>query len=165
MKNIGSRKKRDIIIDLTSMLDVIFIILLVVMCNQHVGSVGKEDLPSMDPQIPQSLEERVATATIVIPYDEDVVTRHIEITYNNSEVPKSIEINKENATVESSDNPFELFGGEIESFVVNCKENDIPVILTLDDREMLYRDANKVSDILTELDSRYDNLYCRGLAR
>lgn len=155
-------KKHNIIIDLTSMLDVIFIILMVVMCNQHKGGEAP-DRVSVDPVIPPSLEERVSTATISIPYEEDVVTRHIEMVFNNSSVPRSIEINKDNAAIEGEDNPYALFEQEMISFATDNKAEDIPVVLTLDDRDMLYRDAVKISEILSELDDEFDNLYCRGL--
>lgn len=154
--------KRDIIIDLTSLLDVIFIILMVVMCNQQVS---KPDTPTpVDPSIPPSLEGRVSTITISIPYeDKDFTTRRIELIINNSLSPNMILIDTENVKAADETNPFNKFRTEITKVTDESKNRDMPVILTLDDRKMLYRDAKKVTGILAELDDEYDNLYCRGL--
>ena len=154
--------KRDIILDLTSLLDVIFIILMVVMCNQQVEK--PENTVNPDPVIPPTIEDRVSTITISIPYeDDDPTSRQMELIVNNSTTPSFIKIDPENVKASDETNPYSKFKSEIIRIVGDSRNMDIPVILTLDDSKMLYRDAKEVTKILSEIDDEYDNLYCRGL--
>ena len=153
--------KRDIILDLTSLLDVIFIILMVVMCNQQVAK--PETAVNPDPVIPPTIEDRVSTITIRIPYEDDPTSRIMELFVNNSTTPSVIKIDSKNAKASDETNPYSKFKMEIVKIVGESRDMDIPVILTLDDSKMLYRDAKEVTKILSEIDDEYDNLYCRGL--
>ena len=91
MRRIGRGSKNDVIVDLTSLLDVMFIILLVVLCGQ---STITEDLSETQSRaeyaISQAKEEKwlyeeqqeivnnVWAVSIMVPYDEnEVIQKHI----------------------------------------------------------------------------------------
>lgn len=167
-------RKGDIIIDLTSLLDIVFIILLVVMCGQAGISQNLSD--AMDKaedaerkymasaslyddqnEIADNLNQYVLAVTVVVPYDEKDVTK------------REVRILKEGNTIES----FQLVGNNIsesrsafkESLAGYAKENsDRPVILSLneDDDYILYRDEVMVNEIFRELALEYSNIYIKG---
>lgn len=172
------RKKRrgtksDIIIDLTSLLDVMFIILLVVLCGQlNVRdrlSQTQSDTEQLHEQVKNeyqlyadwvdtedNLHKYVWAASVVVPYNKEEVTQ------------REIKLLKEGSEIES----FPLIGTEVSdsiaafrnSLVEFIKENkDQPVILSLNeaDDNILYRDEVMVNEIFTELSKEYPNVYIK----
>lgn len=173
------RRKRngvrgDVLIDLTSLLDVIFIILLVVMWGQNTTA---EQLVQQQAEVEQarvqteeeyrlykdqletadSLNRYVWVASVRIPYEEEDVTR------------RTILILKEGEEIER----FELVGNNISASVEAFKESLVgyikknanrPVILSLNEKDehILYRDEVMVNEIFTELMKEYDNVYIKG---
>lgn len=167
-------RKGDIIIDLTSLLDIVFIILLVVMCGQ--SGLNRNLSDAMDKaeeaerksqaayvlyddqsKIADNLNQYVLAVTVVVPYNEKDVTK------------REVRILKEGNTIES----FRLVGNNIsesrsafkESLAGYAKENsDRPVILSLneDDDYILYRDEVMVNEIFRELALEYSNIYIKG---
>ena len=173
------RKKRkglksDIIIDLTSLLDVMFILLLVVLCsqsriNERLEQSGAEyeqarnqaeetyRLYQDQMDMADQLNQYVWAVSVVVPYDENEITK------------RQIRLLKEGAEIES----FDLIGNNVEDSAKDFKESlagfirnnkDNPVILSLneEDDNILYRDEVMVEEIFTELRKEYPNVYIRG---
>lgn len=175
------KSKNDLIIDLTSLLDVIFIILLALMVGQKEASEQEQhDLDALQAaaavQIAQAknaqqlyedmldtqnnLSKYVYAVSITVPYDPD----------NKGE----IHIREINLLIEGCEpQTFTLKGKETADTLAAFKESlaasianhaDCPVILSLneDDKKILYRDEKAVSGILSELSAEYDNVYIKG---
>lgn len=167
-------RKGDIIIDLTSLLDIVFIILLVVMCgqtsmNQNLSEATKqaEDAERQynaeyyaykdQREIADNLNQYVLAVSVVVPYEEeDVTRRHLVILREGKEIEQ-----------------FELVGNDVsasrqafqDKLVEFAKEYaDRPVILSLNeaDDNILYRDEVMVQEIFAEVSGAYSNVYIKG---
>lgn len=174
MRRKKSGSKSDIIIDLTSLLDVIFIMLLVVLCGQssineslaeeqskveHALIQAESEYQLYKDQIEtaDSLNQYVWAVSIVVPYNEKEITQ------------RQIRLLNEGKEIEN----FDLIGNDVtstidtfrESLVGFIQENkDRPVILSLneEDENILYRDEIMVNEILKELSKEYSNVYIKG---
>lgn len=172
------RKKRksrgDIVIDLTSLLDVIFILLLVVLCGQQgINENLKEKSIEQENAVAQAdatremyedmidmednIQQMVWAASIAVPYEKTEITK------------REIKVLVEGEEIES----FPLIGNDVEESINQFREvlieyiesnQDRPVILSLNDNDdnILYRDETRVNDIMTELIETYNNVYIRG---
>ncbi len=173
------RKRRrgsggDILIDLTSLLDVIFIILLVVMWGQNragdnlkqaqadaeyakAQTEAEYKLYQQQIEIAENINQYIWAASVVVPYDKADVTR------------RKIQVLKEGEEIES----FDLVGNQVtasveafkKSLVKYIEENpNQPVILSLNENDdnILYRDEVMVTEIFLELAKEYQNVYIRG---
>lgn len=165
---------RDVLIDLTSLLDIMFIILLVVLWGQQSKN---EDLMKMQAEAEQvkaqteaqyklyeqqleiadNVNQLVWAASVVVPYDEKDITK------------RTILVLKEGEEIES----FALAGNNVADSVAAFREclvgyilanKDKPVILSLNDNDdyILYRDEVMVTEIFMELANEYSNVYLRG---
>ena len=174
MRRKRNRFKSDVMIDLTSLLDVIFIILLVVLCGQ---SSMKENLTQLQAdakgtqaqaeqeyklykeqiEIADSLNQYVWAVSIMVPYDENDVTK------------RQIRFLKEGQEIEIID----LIGNDVTSAIETFKKSltkyiqeheDRPVILSLneDDDYILYRDEIMVNEVFLELANKFSNVYIKG---
>ena len=178
MRRYKRNKKNDIIIDLTSLLDVIFIVLLVVMAGQFTASKNQENALA-DQQT--EAESKIEEAENMIAVYEDmidtmdnvnkyVVAVSIAVPYNKEELHKrEIKLLAEGNELKS----ITLVGSETEEAFIELKETlesfiksnpDSPVILSLndDDDKILYRDEKAITEILNELSGEYDNVYIKG---
>ena len=173
------KTRNDVLIDLTSLLDVIFILLLVVICNynyenqkneqetalaQEAMSAAKADAEA-DSQVysdmietQSNLQNYVWSASIVVPYEPDEITiRHIKLLTEDGAEPVSIDLVGND--VEGS---IQEFKGKLTDYVK--KYNDRPVILSLNENDdnILYRDEKKINEVLHELSNTYRNVYIKG---
>ena len=173
------RKKRrnagnGVLIDLTSLLDVIFILLLVVICGFSKKEIDTaEAKKSLDAAMAEAeadakaysdlmetendLQKLTWSASIVIPYEPDeITTRHIKVLKEGEELKT-----------------FDLVGNDVNESVNefrNClteyveSNSDRPVILSLNenDENILYRDERAIKEILDELSAQYHNVYLKG---
>ncbi len=178
MRRYKRNKKNDIIIDLTSLLDVIFIVLLVVMAGQFTASKNQENVLA-DQQT--EAESKIEEAENMIAVYEDmidtmdnvnkyVVAVSIAAPYNKDELHKrEIKLLAEGNELKS----FPLVGSETEEAFSEFREtlegfiksnSDSPVILSLndDDNKILYRDEKAITEILNELSGEYSNVYIKG---
>ena len=172
------RKRRgsggDVLIDLTSLLDVIFIVLLIVMWSQNTveGNLKQTQaeteyaksqteaeykLYEQQIEIADNINQYVWAVSVVVPYDKEDVTR------------RKIQILKEGEEIES----FELVGNNITEAIEDFKESLVsyieqnkkrPVILALNENDdnILYRDEVMVTELFLELTKEYSNVYIRG---
>lgn len=165
---------RDVLIDLTSLLDIMFIILLVVLwgqSNKHEELTKKQaeaedakvqaemeyKLYEQQLEVADTVNQMVWAATVMVPYNEqDVTVRTIQVLKEGEEIER-----------------FELVGNHIEDAVAAFKEcligyieanGDRPVILSLNDSDeyILYRDEVMVTELFLELSKKYSNVYVRG---
>ena len=176
------RKRRNtgngVLIDLTSLLDVIFILLLVVICsynhekqkNEEATKLAKESLSAavtsaqadskayadmIDTQ--DDLQKYVWAASIVVPYEPDAITtRHIRLLTEDSEL-LSIDLVGNDVAGNVQE-----FRDALTEYIE--KHRDRPVILSLNENDdsILYRDEKAINEILSELMNTYDNVYIKG---
>ncbi len=157
-------------IDLTPLLDVIFIVLMVVMCHQSLGTQAAEQkIGQLTKELDVVTDANgrykdqlytydnanvwVAHVTMRADYDEEnPKTRHIQLVYNNDTAFNEITI-----TPETEENGFETLERNMKEFL--DKETGKPVLLALNEERILYRDQVKISQMLTELENQYKNLY------
>lgn len=165
---------RDVLIDLTSLLDVMFIILLVVLWGQsnkqenllkmqteaekaRMQAEAEYKLYEQQMEIADNINQMVWAASVVVPYDEQDVTR------------RTIRVLKEGEEIES----FELVGNNVTDAVAAFRKSLIryieankgkPVILSLNENDdnILYRDEVMVTETFLELTKKYSNVYIRG---
>lgn len=178
--------RSDIIIDLTSLLDVIFIILLVVLCSQQASASEQEDSYSGRLEELEQAEEEadkakkdadtardvyndaadtniglgkyVFAVSIAVPYDDaDVTKREIKLLREGEGEIETYELRGYDTAA-----AMEEFTSDLERYIT--KYEDSPVIISLndDDERILYRDETEISSILFELSGRYDNVYIKG---
>lgn len=171
-KRRGSRG--DVLIDLTSLLDVIFILLLIVMWGQNnvdmnlrqtqaetekvkAQAEAEQKLYEQQTEIAENVNKYVCAVSVVVPYDKEDVTR------------RKVQILKEGEEIES----FDLIGQNVNDSVEAFKESlvkyiesngDKPVILSLNEKDenILYRDELMVTELFAELTRKYNNVYIRG---
>lgn len=178
--------RSDIIIDLTSLLDVIFIILLVVLCSQQASASEQEDSYSGRLKVLEQAEKEadkakkdaetardvyndaadtntglgkyVFAVSIAVPYDDaDVTKREIKLLREGEGEIETYELRGYDTA-----GAMEEFTSDLERYIT--KYEDSPVIISLndDDERILYRDETEISSILFELSGRYDNVYVKG---
>ena len=164
----------DVIIDLTSLLDVIFIILLIVMWGQSMlktnlkqtqaeaeaavsQTKAEQQLYEQQQEIADAINQLVFAVSVVVPYDKADVTH------------REIKMLKEGKEIES----FDLVGHNVAETVEDFKKSLVsyieqnsnrPVILALNENDdnILYRDEVMVTEIFLELTKEYNNVYIRG---
>ena len=157
-------------IDLTPLLDVIFIVLMVVMCHQSLGTQAAEQkigqlttalnkAESKNGLLKKQLETfnnadiLVAHVTLHADYDlENPKTRHIKFVFNNN-----VEFEEITITTETEEKSFTALETNMKAFLDNKK--DKPVLIALNEDCILYRDQVKLFQMLTELENQYKNLY------
>ena len=177
----GKRRNRsDILIDLTSLLDVIFIILLIVVCNQkNLTNVVAREKAVATEEIEQAMVEKeraqaeyelykdqidiesnsdmyVCVISVNSNYEPETVTqRHILVLCKGEEI-ESIDLIG-NDTEEALEEFRNLVTGYVETNIGR------PVILSLneDDEKILYRDEKAIREIFEELGDKYDNVYLK----
>ena len=172
------RKRRgsggDVLIDLTSLLDVIFIILLIVMWSQNTvegklkqtqaqteyakaQTEAEYKLYEQQIEIADNINQYVWAVSVVVPYDKADVTK------------RTIQILKEGEEIES----FDLVGNNVTEAIDDFKKSLVgyielnktrPVILALNENDdnILYRDEVMVTELFLELTKEYSNVYIRG---
>lgn len=166
------RKKRwtksEIIIDLTSLLDVIFIILLVVICNQQKLSeklaTEKADYETMVQEAQNEaylyqdmLDSGNNYSHIISVYsyvEDSITTRHIVVKHNDEETV-TYDLVGNDIT-----DQYKLFSDMLEQII---EDNlDKPVILSLNEKDeaILYRDEKKILEIYNALKA-YPNVYIK----
>lgn len=169
-----NRSKSDVFIDLTSLLDVIFILLLIVLCGQsavsdelvktqkeaekaRIEAEEKSMLYEDQMELADRINQYVWAVSIMVPYEEEEITR------------RQIRFLKEGEEIET----IELVGNNVADSVKRFKESltdyieknqEYPVILSLndDDDYILYRDEVMVNEVFLELADTFGNVYIRG---
>lgn len=161
--------KGDILIDLTSLLDVIFIILLIVVCNQQNVTREVEVQQAEAAELAQQAEVQLQLYTdqmesasdfclvsVNARYEADNVTvRHVFIQKKGEEIEEIDLIG--NNTKES----LEQIKSVLQEYVdVNAGK---PIIFSLNERDehILYRDEKAIQDIFNQLREYSEDVYIK----
>lgn len=174
------RKKRSVgqfMIDLTPLLDVIFIMLIVVLTvqtqhgddaaekleeAQRIEAEAKDQLSALDSQaitIQEQLEtyhnlnEYINVITICADYQpSNRKYRTVYLVINDQE--RKLSLNPSNG---------DTVWAECKAAIEQClSENpDVPMIYSVLSSKMLYRDEQKIKSLFDELSSSYDNIYLK----
>ena len=176
------RKKRhnkeNIFIDLTSLLDVVFILLMVVMLNgqemsnqadiQRVDASRAEKEALVNLKLYKKQMETVDELWMIsvdASYDsEDVTKRQIRILKMGEDVEDSIEMDGTNTK-----EPLDKLKASLDSYIVSWitsnqyTENPKPIILSINENDdhILYRDEKAIQEIFYELKDKYKDVYLR----
>ncbi len=162
--------KSTIDIDLTSLLDVIFILLMVVMSYQvtlgdarqkeaeaavraQETAEAERDLAMRHLELVEKPELSVAFITLSVGYDSaDPTVRSVRFMRDTQTAIEEISITP--ATEEAAYSRFETMLAEY--LAANA---GLPVLLTLDDSNILYRDHVRMSELLKQAEESHGNLY------
>jgi len=161
------RKKSvgNILIDLTSLLDVIFIVLLVVICRLQTmdesaaKKEGMEQTMMNEAQSSQKLykdqmesisavSEYVVLISINAHYDSDVITRHIEVLDSSVDTQMHEIAQLKGTNVEEGLNALRTY---LQDAVKNNPEKTMIISLNEGDEDILYRDENSINKIIDEM--------------
>ena len=177
-------------IELTSLLDVIFIVLMVVLLNSQVSGQNKvreaesrmeqaeammdeaadaraeaeADAAILKDQIEmlKDSEAQMAVITVYVDYTpSSPKNRHIRTTVNGTELER-IDI-----TPETQNEAYEMFGRQLDEVIAGYADGTDgterrPVILSLDTTQILYRDEKAVDQVIGKLFDSYDNLFYKA---
>jgi len=138
----------DTHIDLTSLLDVIFILLIVVMCNYQMVKD-----PAPEPEIIPVITDNPSVTVYMDFDDNDIKTRYARLIWDETT------INDIAVLPGSEETAFDEIEQSIQQFINEHSEE--PVFIVLDETKILYRDQKRMSEMLTELSSNNRNLYFR----
>lgn len=165
---------RDVLIDLTSLLDVIFIILLVVLLGQSntqenlLGTQAEAEqaqaraeaeykLYEQQLELANTVNQMVWAASVVVPYDEEDVTKRTIMILKEGEEIERFELVGNNVT-----DAAEAFRKSLVAYIEANRNNPVILSLNEDDDTILYRDEVMVTEIFLELAKEYNNVYIRG---
>ncbi len=173
------RGKSDVIIDLTSLLDVIFILLMVVLARQQVAGMDLEKKEVFVTELQSSLEkteaeerdklrlyteqldiaEKTAIITVTATFDPvEPKVRTLKILKNGNE--KADEFLLRGADTAEA---FAAFEKKLNEYIRSSE--GMPVILSIadDGSEILYRDQQKIESIFNGLSDGSDDIYIRAM--
>ncbi len=169
------RRKRnnDLLIDLTSLLDVIFIFLLVILCGEQLA---KEQYINQEQAAREQVQEAEAAKELYEDQLEisDSLNQYVNAIsvysdYNPEQITvRKVRVLKEAQEMESFDligaDTKEAYAGFRECLVAYIAETpDQPVILSLNegDEKILYRDEKAILEIFEDLSDEYGNVYIK----
>ena len=163
------KSRGNIIIDLTSMLDVIFIVLLVVMSmNQEqenkmrtVQEESRKQTISYNNAREQyedqsdsfsHMSDYIAFISVNASFDEDLVTRHISVMNSDkkSSTPDIPEL-KRTKTAES----FNTLAEYLDGYIQENPERVVVLSLNEGDEDILYRDEKEIKGIFHRLKTEH----------
>ncbi len=173
------RKRNRINIELTSLLDVIFIILMVVLCHQQVNvnesmaksedaktAISEADAAKAEADASKALyddrtdtydnfSEHVSFISIYADYDvNNVRTRHLYVLKDNEEVYRT------DITPDNEDEAYEEFIADFNTYIKDAEDSSKPVICSVNTDKILYRDKIRMDEIMENIES--SNLYFKS---
>ena len=159
------RSAGNILIDLTSLLDVIFIVLLIVTCRlQTVEEAVTEKEVQAQERIDEArseqelykeqmeslanISEYVVVISVNANYDDDLITRHIRILDSGSGTGV-----QEIGTLvgQNTEEGLEKLRGYLQSTVEKNPDKTVVISLNEKDEDILYRDENSINKIIDEI--------------
>ena len=174
------RENSNILIDLTSLLDVIFILLMVVLARQQISGMNLEkkaaDLSVREEELSEAKREaedkfrlysdqtdtlnKAVMISVTATFDEDdIQNRDLKILKNGNPEP-DVFLLSGGDTAET----YSEFEEKRRSYVEGASEG-MPVILSIadDGSEILYRDQQKIQALFNELQEGSSDIYIRGI--
>lgn len=179
MMRLGNNKNTNVDIDLTSMLDVIFIVLMVVMCCVGAGRQSYEELSTKNTELndqldeannqlksyqdmveaQDNLDEEVAIIVLHADYDADnPADREMWLLRSTSEGEEELGPDHIPLNNESREEAFLQIEQRITDYLDG--NEGIPVLIRVDTERILYRDYNQLDAMLTKLQEERKNLFC-----
>ena len=167
------RKRRhnqgDILIDLTSLLDVVFIILLVVICNQQkitsevqtqqaeaAELSERADVQLQLYQDQMNMMDNLCLVSVNARYEsENVTVRHVYIQKKGEELEEIDFIGKQ--TAES----LQKIKSSLEEYIQSHPGNPVILSLNENDEKILYRDEKAIQTIFNDLKRDFENVYIK----
>lgn len=172
-------RKNDILIDLTSLLDVIFILLMVVLARQQVSGMDLDkqtailkeeevELKKVRAETEDSyrlyteqknLSDKMVIISVTANFDpENPGERTLRILKNGNDRPDVFTLSGGDTVKE-----YAAFEEKLKSYVSGS--SGMPVILSIadDGSEILYRDEKRIHEIFNGLGSSSDDVYIRAL--
>lgn len=161
--------KEDILIDLTSLLDVIFIILLIVICNQRnetkMIQTQKQEASVLIEQAESQMQlyndqmesiQEFCLVSVNARYEPDNVTiRHISV-LKKGELMEEMDI-----IGNYTEEPLHHLQLMLEEYIEKNKEKPIILSLNENDEKILYRDEKAIQHIFDELKVKFKNVYIK----
>ena len=163
--------KNNIIIDLTSLLDVVFIVLLVLICQLQTSGKKTEQAEKDAKRAELSanaaaeiyndlsdshknLSDYVVFIAVNSQFEENLTTRHINLLCSDETVTIP-EIKDLEGTYTDGYKDLRNF---IEDYIKANSTKTIVLSLNENDEDILYRDEKAIKQIFTELTIEYDNV-------
>lgn len=167
------RRNNDLVIDLTSLLDVIFILLLVILCAEQIA---KEEYVDREQAAAEKVQEAEAAKELYndqIEFSDSINQYVCAISvysdYNPDQITvRKVRVLKEAQEIESFDligadtkEAYEAFTECLTKYITDNAEQ--PVILSLNegDEKILYRDEKAILKIFQQLSDDYENVYIK----
>lgn len=161
--------KRNIFIDLTSLLDVVFIFLMIVLCNQQnetrEAQAKNIEASEIMEQAKVQLElytdqmdsvDNLCLVSVYARYEPDNITkRHLSIKRKGEEI-EEIEMMGNN-TKEA----LETLESNLRAYIELNKEKPIILSLNEKDENILYRDEKEILKIFDKLKQELKNVYIK----
>lgn len=169
------RKRRNVgnvLIDLTSLLDIVFIVLLVVVCqlqgtksqiaqdkadiqNQQAAIKTQQELYDDQIESLDNVADYIAVISVNAHFDADLITRHIDVVNSDkkSEVPEIAELKGMSVSEGFSD-----LRDYLEGYLQDNSDRVVVLSLNDGDEDILYRDEKEIKNIFNELASQYPNI-------
>lgn len=169
------RKRRNVgnvLIDLTSLLDIVFIVLLVVVCqlqgtksqiaqdkadiqNQQAAIKTQQELYDDQIESLDNVADYIAVISVNAHFDADLITRHIDVMNSDkkSEVPEIAELKGMSVSEGFSD-----LRDYLEGYLQDNSDRVVVLSLNDGDEDILYRDEKEIKNIFNELASQYPNI-------
>lgn len=174
------RRNGDVAIDLTSLLDVIFIILLVVLCYaSSLSDNAKSQQEDLDRQIESAdnarnaysdmveeadaLTEYVGMILVRIPPDSKDYTKRTIILLEKDKKQENGENELVSYLLEGNNTSteFDSLRSSIEKYIEDHSGRPVIISINDEDTDILYRDEKAVIAMTQELQKKYDNVYVK----
>ena len=178
------RSKQNTQIELTSLLDVIFIVLMIVVCNQQINMTEKtqearaavEEAQEMEQSAEDARAEAEAEKALFEEHREmyeeinsqmSIVTVYADYT-PSSPSDRSLYLivdtqssKKIQVSAGTEKTAFAQLEEELDAAVKTADDAGKPVIISINTERILYRDESRLSGIVDDLFRRYDNIYLK----
>lgn len=188
------KNKLNTVVELTSLLDVIFIVLMIVICNQQINLEEKghdveaayEEAALLTAEAEAALteaEDLRAEAEAEKALFEEHLEKFEDISSQMTTVTVIIDYQPSNLrtrtirlmadadtpetitiTPETENDAYTKFEEKLEDLVAQAEASDKPVVISIDMTRILYRDELRAEEVLSAVYGRHGNLFYRKSA-
>lgn len=188
------KNKLNTVVELTSLLDVIFIVLMIVICNQQINLEEKghdveaayEEAALLTAEAEAALSEAEdlrAEAEAEKALFEEHLEKFEDISSQMTTVTVIIDYQPSNLrtrtirlmadadtpetitiTPETENDAYTKFEEKLEDLVTQAEASDKPVVISIDMARILYRDELRAEEVLSAVYGRHGNLFYRKSA-
>ena len=188
------KNKLNTVVELTSLLDVIFIVLMIVICNQQINLEEKgrdveaayEEAAEVKAEAEAALSEAEdlrAEAEAEKALFEEHLEKFEDVSSQMTTVTVIIDYQPSNLrtrtirlmadadtpetitiTPETENDAYTKFEEKLEDLVAQAEASDKPVVISIDMTRILYRDELRAEEVLSAVYGRHGNLFYRKSA-